>query len=87
MIKPKKDFLMITSADYLSDYKLEITFNNKTKKKVDLSNFLKKATNPSTIKYRNKRNFKNFRIEHGDLLWGDYEMIFPINDLYEGKID
>ncbi len=30
---------------------------------------------------------KNFRVEHGDLVWGDYDLCFPIADLYHGHID
>lgn len=29
---------------------------------------------------------KKFKIEFGDLVWGNYEMCFPIWDLYEGNI-
>jgi hypothetical protein len=25
-------------------------------------------------------------LDYGDLMWGDYEMIFPIADLYRGEI-
>ncbi|MCX6583441.1 MAG: hypothetical protein NT166_24965 [Candidatus Aminicenantes bacterium] len=30
--------------------------------------------------------FKKFKIEYGDLIWNDYEMCFPIMDLYENNI-
>lgn len=39
-----------------------------------------------TKNYLVESNFKKFRLEYGDLLWGDYEMCFPIWDLYTGKI-
>jgi hypothetical protein len=31
--------------------------------------------------------FKKFKIIDGNLMWNDYEMIFPLEDLYEGKIN
>ena len=30
--------------------------------------------------------FQGFRVEHGDLVWGDYDLCFPVADLYRGKI-
>ena len=37
-------------------------------------------------KYLNPDEFKKFTIEYGDLTWNDYDLCFPIADLYEGKI-
>lgn len=82
----KQNIIEINNAHYLSNYKIEILFNNGRKRIIDLSDFLKKAKNPMTRKYLNKNIFKKFKIEYGDLVWGDYEMCFPIWDLYEGKI-
>jgi hypothetical protein len=36
--------------------------------------------------YRILKKFKSFHIENGDLMWGDYEMIFPITDLHRGEV-
>lgn len=82
----KQNIIEINNAHYLSNYKIEILFNNGRKRIIDLSDFLKKAKNPMTRKYLNKNIFKKFKIEYGDLVWGEYEMCFPIWDLYEGKI-
>ena len=81
----KQNIIEINNAHYLNNYKIEILFNNGRKRIIDLSDFLKKAKNPMTRKYLNKNIFKKFKIEYGDLVWGDYEMCFPIWDLYEGK--
>jgi hypothetical protein len=37
-------------------------------------------------KYLDKKLFRDFKIEYGDIIWNDYEMCFPIGDLYEGKV-
>jgi len=37
-------------------------------------------------KYLDKKLFRKFKIDYGDIIWNDYEMCFPIWDLYEGKI-
>ena len=44
------------------------------------------ARNPMTRKFLDINEFKKFKIEHGDLVWNDYEMCFPIIDLYEDNI-
>jgi len=76
----------INKAQYLNNYEIELLFNDGKKRVIDLNNFLKKAKNPMTRKYLNKNSFKKFKVEYGDLIWGDYEMCFPVWDLYEGNI-
>jgi len=39
-----------------------------------------------TRKFLDKKLFKNYSINYGDIIWNDYEMCFPIWDLHEGKI-
>lgn len=79
-------FLEVTEAKYLSGYKLLLTFNDGTVRVVDFGPFLAKARNPDTTDYRDLKKFKSFHIQDGDLMWGDYQMIFPIMGLYRGNI-
>ncbi|MGA2864633.1 MAG: DUF2442 domain-containing protein [Verrucomicrobiota bacterium] len=79
-------YLEIVEAKYVSGYKIRLTFNDGTVREVDFGPFLAKARNPDTTDYRDLRKFKSFRIEDGDLIWGDFQMIFPIMDLYKGQI-
>jgi hypothetical protein len=79
-------YLEVTEVEYISGYKLLLTFNDGAVRLVDFGPFLEKARNPDTMDYRDLRKFKGFRIEEGDLIWGDYQMIFPIMDLYHGTI-
>jgi hypothetical protein len=76
----------ITQAKYVSDYKIRLTFNDGAVRVVDFGPFLAKARNPDTADYRDLRKFKSFRVEDGDLIWGELQMIFPIIDLYKGAI-
>ena len=78
--------ISIISAEYIGNYQLNISFSDGIKKNIDFSNFLKQAKNPMTKKFLDKELFKTFSIEHGDIVWNDYEMCFPIWDLYEGNI-
>ena len=79
-------YLEIKKAEYVSAYKIQLTFNDGKIQVVDFGPFLKKARNPDTTDYRNLSRFKTFKILEGDLVWGDYQMIFPIIDLYRGEI-
>jgi len=79
-------YLRIKEARYVPRHKVSLEFNDGRRRTVDFGPFLKKATNPMFTKYRAVAKFKTFRIDHGDLMWGDYEMIFPITDLHRGEI-
>jgi len=80
------EYLEITQAKHVSGYKIRLTFNDGTVQVVDFGPFLSTARNPDTTEYRDPKRFKTFRIEDGDLIWGDFQMIFPILDLYRGEI-
>jgi hypothetical protein len=79
-------YLEVTQADYVSGYKVRVTFNDGTVQEVDFEPFLRKARNPDLTQYRQLRKFKSFHLHYGDLMWGDYQMIFPITDLHAGVI-
>jgi len=76
-------FLEITEAEYLSEYKIRLRFSDGKVRVVDFGPFL---ANQDTTDYRDLERFKSFRIEDGDLMWGDFRMIFPIIDLYNGQV-
>jgi len=78
--------ITIQKAQYISGYKIAIQFSDGIEKTVDFERFLSKSLNPMTAKYLDEKEFKSFKIEHGDLIWNDYELCFPIWDLHEGKI-
>ena len=80
------NYLEITAAKYVSGYKIRLTFNDGTARVMDFEPFLRKAGNPDITKYRQLRHFKKFHLHYGDLMWGDFEMIFPIADLHRGEI-
>ena len=79
-------YLQVKKAEYVSGYKIQLTFNDGKIQMVDFGPFLKKARNPDTTDYRDLKKFKTFKILEGDLVCGDYQMIFPIMDLYRGEI-
>jgi hypothetical protein len=78
--------ISINKADYIGDYKIKFLFSDGVERLIDFSGFLYNAKNSMTTKYLDKKLFKNFSIDYGDIIWNDYEMCFPIWDLHEGKI-
>jgi hypothetical protein len=81
-----KEFLEITQATHLGGYRISIEFSDGTQRVMDFGPFLRKARNPEIMAYRNLRKLKSFHLQDGDLMWGDYEMLFPIADLHRGEI-
>ena len=80
------NYIEITEAEHVSGYRIRLKFNDDTSRIMDFEPFLRKASNPDLTRYRQLKKFKQFRLHYGDLMWGDYEMIFPIADLYRGEI-
>lgn len=64
---------------------LEITFSDGHVQKVDFEPFLRQA-HPELKKYLKEKEFTRVSVEYGNLVWGDYEMYFPIDALYTGKL-
>ena len=82
----KTKYIDVVGAEYVSDYKVRLTFNDDTSRVVDFEPFLRRTQHPDLTRYRAFKKFKSFRLVDGNLMWGDYEMIFPVWDLYRGKI-
>ena len=81
-----KKILKIKSATYIKNYELLITFHDGKEVNVDFYDFLISSTNPQIRDYLNLEKFKSFKVKRHDLLWGDSDLLFPIEDLYSGKI-
>lgn len=77
----------ITQATYLGEYRIGLTFDDKTYHEIDFKDFLSKSKNPMTRKYLDKDLFTSFSIQFGDLVWNDFELSFPIWDLYTNNIE
>ena len=79
------ELIKIKSAIYMGEYSIKIFFNDGVIHVADFKAFLKSSLHPSIRKYLDETKFKQFEIVDGNLNWNDYNMIFPIDDLYEGK--
>lgn len=83
----KNAILKIKSVEHIGRHKLTIVFSDGKVQAVDFGNFLKNSKNPEIRKYLNLRAFKKFTLKNGELMWGDFDLIFPIADLYENKLE
>ena len=80
------DTIEIKSANYIGNFVIKIEFNDGVCKNVDFKTFLKQALHPSIKQYFDETKFHQFVIKDGNLNWNNYELIFPLEDLYNGKI-
>ena len=78
--------IAIVNAEYTEAYKIRFSFDDGTVKEVDFGPFLNKQHNPMTRQFLDLNKFRDFKLEYGDIMWGDFEMCFPIWDLYEGRV-
>ncbi len=78
--------ITVEKAKQLDDYKLELLFNDQTRQVVDFFPFLSSSLNPLITKYLDTKEFSRFEINEGDLEWNDFDLCFPIADLYENRI-
>ena len=77
----------VKNATYLDGYRLSIAFTNGKNKVVDFTQFIINTNKQALTKYKDVSNFKKFKIEHGNVVWGrNWDLIFPIHQLYQGKL-
>lgn len=93
---------MLQAADVLINYKdnhtLEeaedagnlcvcLTFSDNTTQTVDIGDFIRRHPHPQYNKYLAPRKFSRFTIDNGNVVWGkNWDLIFPVEQLYAGKI-
>ena len=78
--------IAIESASYVAPYRLRLRFDDGKENLVDFGPFLNASAHPSIRAYLDKARFKQFTLEDGFLQWNDFELVFPMADLYEGVI-
>ena len=76
----------IESVGHIAPYKLRLQFDDGHESTVDFGAFLKNSKHPSIRAYLDLKKFKGFTIEDGMLHWNDFDLVFPMAELYEGQI-
>ena len=82
----EEQILRIKKVKHVGDYRLKLSFNDGNVQVIDFNLFLSSSLNPLIRKYLNQEEFMKFELDDGDLEWNDYDLCFPIADLYENNI-
>jgi hypothetical protein len=87
VVKENK-YIEVVEARYIKDNILSIAFNDGVKREVNFSSFFDNNNTPYLKKYKTADKFKKFKIEDGNVVWGkDWDLIFPVEQLYNGEIE
>ena len=79
--------ISIIKVEYIGELSVKLFFNDSTATTVNVGNFIKKNPHPQYNKYLDEKNFKKFKIDSGNVVWGNsWDLIFPIEQLYKGVI-
>jgi len=81
------EIINITRATQVGQYRIHLQFDDGTHQEIDFGPFLNRAQHPDIRAYLDEALFKTYRLEHGELIWGDYDLCFPIIDLYQNQIE
>lgn len=76
----------VVRAEAVGGYRLRLVFSDGAERIADFGPFLHGSGHPAIRSFLEPDRFASFRVEDGDLLWGDYDLCFPVADLYEGRI-
>jgi hypothetical protein len=68
------------------DYRLKLSFDDGTTQTVDFLPFLSRSHHPDIRGFLDPGRFSSFRLEYGELVWGDFDLCFPVMDLYHDRI-
>ncbi len=77
----------IVAAESVGEYRLRLLFDDGVEQTIDFKPFLAHAHHPDLRVYLDPAMFSTFRIEYGELVWGDYDLCFPIIDLYRNQLE
>ena len=82
------EIMNIVDAVYIGGLSLSLTFSDGSVRVVDFGNFIRKNPHPQYNRYLDPECFQTFSRENGNVVWGkDWDMVFPVEDLYNGYLD
>lgn len=76
----------IIHAEYVPPYAICLRFSDGFEQTVDFEPFLRNAQHPDIRKYLDPSLFQSFAIVNGRLDWNDYDLCFPMQDLYDNTL-
>lgn len=79
--------LFVVDAKDTGNLCVKLTFNDGHQSVVDIGTFIREHPHPQYNKYLNPSEFSKFQVEQGNVVWGeDWDLIFPVENLYVGKV-
>ena len=76
----------IMAVEQVGDYVLRLSFDDSIVSTVDFKPFLSQSRHHDIRAYLEPSRFAAFRIEYSELVWDDYDLCFPIADLYQNRL-
>lgn len=77
----------IVTAEQVGDLRIRLRFDDGIEQTIDFKSFLTNAHHPDIRAWLDPVRFATFRLEFGELVWGDYDLCFPVIDLYRNQIE
>jgi hypothetical protein len=77
----------VVAALQIDKYCLRLQFDDQTVQYIDFWPFLERSIHPDIRTYLDPERFAKFKVQHGELVWGDYDLCFPVMDLYRNTIE
>jgi hypothetical protein len=78
--------IRLLAAKPAGAFKLRLAFADGKVTTVDFGPFLRASRHPDIRRYLKKTNFSRHTITGGQLHWNDFDLVFPLADLYDGNI-
>ena len=83
----KFQIIKVVAASFVRDHIIDVTFNDGTHQRIDFAPALAKVRVPEYQRWKQAPYFQQFRIEHGNIVWGEeWDIIFPVGQLYDNCI-
>lgn len=77
----------VVAAELAGECQLKLTFDDGNRQLVDFRPFLLHSVHPDIRAYLDPQRFSGFSVQYGELVWGDYDLCFPVLDLYLNNIE
>ncbi len=79
--------IKIIKAEDIGNLNILIHFSDSKQQTIDIGDFIRRHPHPQYNKYLDPKRFRRFSIENGNIVWGkNWDLIFPLEQLYAGRI-
>ena len=81
--------MTIHQAQYLGGLTVALSFQDGHRSIIDVGDWIRQHPHPQYDRFLDEKKFKQFYIDHtGNIAWGkSRDLCFPIEELYDGKIE